>query len=118
MSRRIGFGLTRAVLIAACSSTGAPKIEAAAKPPAAPAGYLAPADLPDSLTLIPPPPAPGSAAQARNDEAAKAAVARAGGPRWAQAIVDADLSLPASAETFACAMDVRISEADTPKLYS
>ena len=118
MNRRIGFGLTLAVLIAGCSSTGAPKIEAAAKPPvAAPAGYLAPADLPDSLSLIPPPPVPGSAAQARDDEAAKAAVALSGGPRWSQAIVDADLSLPAAAETFACAMDVRISEADTPKLY-
>ncbi|MGH6909826.1 MAG: acid phosphatase [Phenylobacterium sp.] len=51
------------------------------------------------------------------DVAAKAAIALSGGPRWSQAIVDADLSLPAAAETFACAMDVRISGADTPKLY-
>ena len=118
MNRYLASGLALAVLTTGCSSTGAPKIETAAKPAvAAPGGYLATADLPNSLSLIPPPPAPGSAAQARDDEAAKAAVALSGGPRWSQAIVDADLSLPASAETFACAMEVRISAADTPKLY-
>ena len=109
-----------ALLAAGCSSTSAPsKIDAAAKAkPAAPTGYLAADALPNSLSLIPPPPAPGSAAQARDDEAAKAAVALSGGPRWLQAVTDADLSFPATAETFACAMDVRISEADTPHLYT
>jgi acid phosphatase (class A) len=63
-------------------------------------------------------PAPGSAAEARDQAGAKAAVALAGSPRWAQAIVDGDLSFPAAAETYACAMDVRISEADTPRLYT
>ncbi len=119
MNRRVSLILALAVLAAGCSSTGAPKPAAAAAPsPAPPTGYL-PADaLPSSLSLIPPPPAPGSAVQARDDEAAKAALALSGGPRWAQATVDADLSFPAAAETFACAMDVRISEADTPRLYT
>lgn len=118
MNRHLGLGLAVAVLTAGCSSTGAPKIEAAKPPATAPGGYLATADLPNSLSLVPSPPAPGSAAQARDDEAAKAAVALSGGPRWLQAVTDADLSFPATAETFACAMDVRISEADTPRLYT
>jgi acid phosphatase (class A) len=121
MYRHVGLGLALALLAAGCSSTSAPsKIEAAtAKPkPAAPAGYLAAADLPDSLSLIPPPPAPGSAAQARDDEAAKAAVALSGGPRWLQAVTDANLGFPAAAETFSCAMDVQINQADTPHLYT
>lgn len=120
MYRRVGLGLALALLAAGCSSTGGPsKIDAAAKAkPAAPTGYLAAEALPNSLSLVPPPPAPGSAAQARDDEAAKAAAALSGGPRWLQAVTDADLSFPATAETFACAMDVRISEADTPHLYT
>lgn len=121
MYRRVGLGLALAVLAAGCSSTSAPsKIDAAAATPkpAAPTGYLAAADLPNSLSLIPPPPAPGSAAQARDDESAKAAVALSGGPRWLQATQDADLTFPAAAETFACAVDVRISETDTPHLYT
>ena len=81
------------------------------------AGYLPRGGAPDSLTLIPPPPAPGSAAQARDDAAAKAAVALHGGPRWDQAITDANLRFPDAAETFACALDVRVSETDTPRLY-
>jgi acid phosphatase (class A) len=119
MNRRVGFGLAFALLAAGCSSTGAQKPQTAAKaPPAAPTGYLSADNLPNSLSLVPPPPAPGSAAQARDDEAAKAAVALSRGPRWLQAITDADLTFPATAETFACAMDVRISEADTPHLYT
>ncbi len=80
-------------------------------------GYLAPGTAPSSLTLLPPPPAAGSAAQARDDEAAKAAVALNGTPRWTLATHDAELKFPKAAETFACAMDVKISEADTPALY-
>jgi len=119
MNRHVSLVLALAVLTAGCSSTGAPKIQATTAPkPAPPTGYLTADALPNSLGLIPPPPAPGSAAQARDDAAAKAAVALSGGPRWALATVDADLSFPAAAETYACAMDVRVSEADTPRLYA
>ncbi len=69
------------------------------------------------MTLLPPPPSPGSAAQARDDAEAKAAVAAAGGPRWRQAVQDADLHFPEAAETYACAVGLRITEADTPRLY-
>jgi acid phosphatase (class A) len=80
------------------------------------AGYLGKA-LPDSLALLPAPPAPGSAAF-RNDEAvAHAMQALRGTPRYAQATRDADLAFPHAASTFACALGVPISEQDTPHLY-
>ncbi|MES2036138.1 MAG: phosphatase PAP2 family protein, partial [Pseudomonadota bacterium] len=63
------------------------------------------------------PPAAGSAAQARDDEAAKAAVALHGGPRWAQATQDAELKFPQAADTFSCALGVPVTETTTPRLY-
>jgi acid phosphatase (class A) len=86
-------------------------------PPGYLPGYLPSGAAPNSLTLLPPPPTLGSAAQARDEEAAKAAVAAFDGPRWKQAVEDADLHFPKVAETFSCAVGVRITEADTPRLY-
>ena len=80
------------------------------------ASYLK-GQAPNSLTLLPAPPAAGSAAQARDDASAKAAQAMRNGPRWKQAIQDANLQFPAVAETFACAVGAEISEATTPTLY-
>lgn len=76
-------------------------------------GYLAPADLPDSLVLLPPPPAPGSAAEVRDVEASKAALALHGGPRWVQATIDADLGVGSTA-TMSCAAGHAISPGTTP----
>jgi acid phosphatase (class A) len=73
---------------------------------------------PNSLAILPPPPARGSAAQARDDAAAKAAQAMQGSPRWKQATQDADLSFPGVVETFACAVGVEISKAATPHTYT
>ncbi len=81
------------------------------------AGYLAPGTGPNSLTLLPPPPTAGSGAQARDEDAARAAVALHGGPRWDLATRDADLSFPAAAGTFSCAIGTAVTEADTPRLY-
>jgi acid phosphatase (class A) len=81
-------------------------------------GYLPENAVPDSLSLLPPPPAPGSAGQAQDDAAAKAALALCGSPRWRQATDDADLNFPQAAETFSCAVGVRIGAADTPRLYA
>lgn len=83
--------------------------------PAMASGYLA--ELPSSLALLPPPPAPGSAAQARDEEASRAALALHGSPRWELATQDAVLGFPAAAQTFTCALGVPVSEADTPALY-
>jgi acid phosphatase (class A) len=81
-----------------------------------PPGYLAREAVPDSLLLDPPPPAPGSAALARDEEAARAAVALRGTPRWDQARIDADLFTPTSTSTFSCAAGVPIGKDTTPKL--
>ena len=48
-------------------------------------GYLDPKTLPDSLKLLAPPPAPGSAAQALAEEIAKANFSHEGTARWSQA---------------------------------
>jgi acid phosphatase (class A) len=115
---------TLAALAAGCESKAlrAPEAPPAAQSVPAPKadflpGYLPAGAAPSSLTLLPPPPAPGSAAQARDDEAAKAALALRGSPRWQQAIEDADLKSPKAVETFACAVGVPIDATDTPRLY-
>ena len=116
--------LALAVLVAGCNarSEPAPAAEELQRsiplPPGYLPGYLPAGATPSSLTLLPPPPAPGSADQARDDAAAKAALARSGGPRWMQAVEDADLHFPKVAETFSCALGVSITEADTPHLYT
>lgn len=86
-------------------------------PPGFVAGYLAKEALPDGLALLPPPPAEGSAAQARDEEAAKRALAQNGTPRWDLATQDADISFPNAAGTFSCALGAPVTEADTPHLY-
>jgi acid phosphatase (class A) len=79
-------------------------------------GYLASADLPDSLALLPPPPAEGSPAQAGDDAAFRALTALQGTPRGALAAQDANLLFPKAAETFTCALGLPISEEETPNL--
>jgi len=81
------------------------------------AGYLPADQRPDSLRLVPPPPAPGSQALAADEEAARANLAKAGTPRWQLAVEDANLKFPQAAETFSCALGVPINERDTPQLY-
>lgn len=111
-------------LIASCASASPPPapMASSAKPSEAPkltAGYLAKSDRPDSLRLVPPPPAAGSPAQARDDAAARAAVALQGGERWRLATRDADLRMPqAAAQAFSCALGVQLSAERAPRLMS
>lgn len=90
------------------------------KPVAAPAqlmsGYLAKADLPDSLLLVPAPPAKGSKAFARDLAASKDALAAGHGARWALATSDADLQTPRATGTFSCAAGFEISPTATPAI--
>jgi acid phosphatase (class A) len=81
---------------------------------AMPTGYLGPAKLPDALLLIPRPPAPGSAAEARDEEAQKAALAERGTPRWGVATSDADLFTPQATGALSCAAGIVISPKETP----
>lgn len=119
MRRWMISALAASALVASWTTLSAqPAGTEAAPARAAPTGgYLPRGGAPNSLGLVPPPPVAGSAAQARDDDAAKAAVAVHGSPRWDLATQDADLSFPNVAGTFSCALGVPITEADTPKLY-
>jgi acid phosphatase (class A) len=90
-----------------------------AVPPAATrlgAGYLARTALPDAVSLLPPPPAAGSKALARDRKAQARAVALQGSARWQLAISDADLFTPSATSAFSCAAGFVIGPQQTPKL--
>ena len=115
--------ITRVLIIAAaCFAVGAVAQQTVMKvtpPPAnffATKGYLTPADTPDGVALMPPPPAPGSAAEARDLAAQKAAIALRGTPRWDMARKDADLFSPAALGTYSCAANLDIGPNTMPKL--
>jgi acid phosphatase (class A) len=125
-------------LLAGCASTGSEPGDAkaradASKPASTPssaptpvpevrpgflAGYLPAAEIPDSLGLLPPPPAEGSAAKAADVEAYRTTRALRDTARWQLATQDADLTFPSAAGTFSCALGAPISEAETPRLYT
>lgn len=85
--------------------------------PGVAAGYLTAEEMPDSVLLLPPPPAPGSAGFAADQDVTAAMAGLRGTPRWAQAAADDNLAFPESAEIFSCAMDLPVSEQLTPHLY-
>ncbi len=82
------------------------------------AGYLPMGALPDSLALLPPPPAVGSAAFAADEEAYRNTRLLRGSPRYTQATKDANLIFPQATQNFACALDAPISKDSTPHLYT
>ena len=106
-------------LFAGCAGSGSLSRPAAVPEihPGIPAGYLPRVALPDSLSLLPPPPAPGSAALAEDEEAGRQGLALRNTPRWALAAEDADLIFPKAAGTFSCALNAPITEQETPHLY-
>ena len=81
-------------------------------------GYLAQEARPDSLKLLDPPPTPGSAAFALDEEVATASFPGQGSSRWQLAAGDAELSFPAAAAAFSCTLGIEISEEETPRLYT
>jgi len=111
-----------ALALAACSTspTRAPAAAQAAAEaePGKAIGYLAPAAVPASLQLLPAPPAEGSPGQALDQAVNREALALRGSARWQQAARDADLSFPAGAGQFACALGVAIDAQRTPHLYT
>ena len=112
--------LLAAAALGIAAATSASADEAKPVPEVRPgvlAGYLKPAELPNSLTLIPPPPALGSAAAILDQEVASRALTLQGADRFKLAALDADLSFPAAAGTFACALGVAVTAEDTPTLY-
>jgi acid phosphatase (class A) len=81
-----------------------------------PAGYLPSNALPNSVVLLPSPPAPGSTAFALDEKIAKKSFALRDTARWTLAAEDADLKFPQAAGTFSCALNAPITEQDTPHL--
>jgi acid phosphatase (class A) len=81
------------------------------------AGYLPATALPDSIALLPPPPAEGSGGQAMDDEASRTGLALQGTVRWKLAAMDANLSFPWAAGDFACSLNAAVTQTDTPRLY-
>jgi acid phosphatase (class A) len=117
--RRVSLALACLVIIAACAS-----FETSSKPASVPeirpgilAGYLPPKSLPNSLALLPPPPAAGSTAFSLDDEIYRKTRVMRGTPRWVLAADDANLMFPQAAGTFSCALNAPITEEDTPHLY-
>ncbi|NEQ97388.1 MAG: phosphatase PAP2 family protein [Cyanothece sp. SIO2G6] len=81
-------------------------------------GYLPSEQLPDSLVLLPPPPADGTEATALDQITNRQSLKLRGTPRWDLAAKDADLSFPHVAETFACAIAAPITADHTPRLHT
>lgn len=110
--------LVLAALAAACASVVAPTSPADLPQvrPGYVVGYLQPGELPDSKSLLPAPPATGSAALAADEEIYLATRKLRDTPRWALATRDANLVFPQATEVFSCALDLTISEATTPHL--
>ena len=80
-------------------------------------GYLQSGALPNSLALLPPPPAAGSPELAVDEAYSQRGLSLRDTPAWTLAASDADLSFPHAAGTFACALNATIGEATTPHLY-
>ena len=81
-------------------------------------GYLERALLPDSLALLPPPPAKDSPLRAADEASYRATRALLPTPRGALARADARLDFPAATTAFACAAQLDITAEATPHLYT
>ncbi|HET9396048.1 MAG TPA: hypothetical protein VFO36_08325, partial [Nitrospiraceae bacterium] len=82
-----------------------------------PPGFLPRDQLPNSLTLLPPPPQPDSPAFSSDVAAARRFQALQNSARWKLAASDADLAFPHAPGAFACAAGVRIGADTTPLTY-
>ena len=109
--------------LAAALAAGCATVQAPTSPEAVPGsrpdyvvGYLQPAQLPDSLALLRPPPAAGSNASAADEDEYRVTRALRDSPRWALAAKDAELKFPMATEVFSCALAMPISAEATPHL--
>ncbi|TFG45250.1 MAG: phosphatase PAP2 family protein [Candidatus Brocadiia bacterium] len=107
-------------ITAGCPGCNRPGSQPAAVPgftPGLVAGYLSAKTFPNSLVLLPPPPARGSATLAQDEEISRRSFNLRDTARWLLAGSDADLTFPHAAGTFSCALNAPITEKDTPRLY-
>jgi acid phosphatase (class A) len=80
-------------------------------------GYLPPDKTPNSLALLPAPPARESAAFAADREAFLTTRPLINTARWKQAAKDADLHFPEAPQAFSCALNAPITKGVMPNLY-
>jgi acid phosphatase (class A) len=116
-SRRAARLAAACLAIAAGCAMGEETHPAADIRPGVAAGYLPQDAVPDSLVLLPPPPAEGSAALTMDREISRAEIALEGSKRWKFAGMDANLSFPWAAGAFVCALGAPVSLLNTPHLY-
>jgi acid phosphatase (class A) len=81
-------------------------------------GFLTPAERPDSIALVPPPPVNGTPGYLADIEAYRALYGPRDTARWRLAAEDANLKFPHAASTFACAIGLEIDADSTPALYT
>ena len=81
-------------------------------------GYLSPETIPTSLALLPPPPSAGSIAFALDEAFSQKAFALRDTSAFKLAALDAELDTPRAVEAFSCALNVPITEKQTPLLYA
>ncbi|OBU65360.1 phosphatase [Stenotrophomonas maltophilia] len=110
-------GLALVVALAGCAATATRPTAVEATVTTKVVGYLDKDVVPASLDLVPAPPVVGSAALALDEQVSREARLLRGSPRFTQATADADLSFPAGANQFSCAVDIDIDAAKTPALY-
>jgi acid phosphatase (class A) len=105
----LGFGLAL-VTGAAWAQTPAQPSMATAMMAGVPNGYLAGTRTElDVLRLLPPPPAPGSAAERADQLIYKDSKREIGGPLWQKAITQLSVTAPAFRQQLACALGADIS---------
>jgi len=99
-------------------STSGDRVSTSAQAAARTAGYLRPEERPDSVSLIPPPPAKGSAGFDRDERIYREMLPLQGSPRWRMAAADANLKFPGAPNAFACELGISITPDSTPHLYT
>jgi acid phosphatase (class A) len=109
-----GFAGCRDVVPSTTGGREGTSAAAAAKIP----GYLLPEERPDSIALIPPPPAPGSPEFAADEAVYRKLSALQDTARWQLAARDANLKFPEAANLFSCAVGIDVTAATTPHLYA
>ena len=81
-------------------------------------GFLPMDALPDSIALLPPPPAEGSIAYELDKEINRNSFSLRGSPRWDMAADHLNALIPESINGFYCSLSAQITEDETPYLYA
>ena len=81
-------------------------------------GFLPMDALPDSVALLPPPPAEGSTAYELDKEINQNSFSLRGSPRWDMAADHLNALIPDVIDAFYCSLDAQITEDGTPHLYA